>query len=85
MTHETVYLVNTHKDSFRPGEPAIVKGVHMVKPSRELDPRLCYYIEYMDGYKDWLPIKRQGYEFKLATLSEILNGEIPEVKSFKIN
>ena len=85
MIHEIVYYVATHKDLFRPGEPAIVKGIHMVRPSAKLEPRLCYHIEFMDGKEDWIPIKDRDRYFKLATLSQILNGVIPEIKSFKIN
>lgn len=54
----------THSFGFRAGEWADITGVSMAKPS-DLEPRLCFTVEYADGTIDSIPIDDTlNYELK---------------------
>ena len=55
-----VYLRNTHRYGFRPGECAEILGVVSFTPDGS-DARACYHIEYADGIKDHVAIDDSGY------------------------
>lgn len=76
---EKVFAVGIHRYMFRAGKPAEIKGFKMVKPNEKSESRLCYEVEFSDGYKDWFPISEVDKTFKIITFENILKGEIPKV------
>ena len=58
MQIETIkpFVVGKHRYSFRPNESAEVIGAIMVRPNRDIKPRLCLKIKYADGFVDYMPI-----------------------------
>ena len=79
MKREKVYLVGTHRYSFRAGEPAEIIGVEMTTP-KQLLPRLSYHIRFSDYVEDWVAIDDGDY-YKIITFTDIINGKIPQVTS----
>jgi hypothetical protein len=77
MTRDKAYLVGVHRYSHKTGVPAEIVGVEMVKPSDDLEPRLCYHVRWFDMCEDWIAI--DGGHFKIISFTDILNGNIPEV------
>lgn len=57
MKQEKVYYIAKDTSNFRPGHPALVKGIRMCTPdSLGAEPRLCYKLQYIDGVIDYTPI-----------------------------
>ncbi len=81
-----VYLVGTHRYSFRAGTPAEVTGVAMVQPEvsgRVRGPRPCFRIQFEDGKEDLVPIRDDQNRvlsfYKLISEEDVKAGRIPEI------
>ena len=77
MKKESVYLVGTHRYSFRAGEIAKIIGVKIVTPDN-LKPRLCYHVEYADGVQDFVQIYN-NCDFEIITQNDIINKNVPKI------
>ncbi len=81
---EKIFVVGTHRYSFRAGTPAEVIGVVMCTPEG-LDPRPGFVIRFEDGTEDTVQIfsapnsKRKNPHYELLTEADIQAGRIPEV------
>jgi hypothetical protein len=72
MKIEKVYLIQTHRISFRPGEPAVILGVEMCTPDGgNKEPRLCYHIEYPDYAEDFVAIEDNAGAYEILTIEKI--------------
>ena len=71
MKIETLYIVATHKDRFRPGELSIIIGIKMITPSNDLPPRIGYQIQFDDGIIDYVPIKEEVKTYEIGTIRQI--------------
>ncbi len=84
MKREEIFLVGTHRYSFRPCQPAKIVGVTMGTPDG-LGSRPCFVVLFRDNKQDFVPIfgeppstvKNPDYEF--VTESDISAGKIPAV------
>ncbi len=63
------YLVGTNIHSFRSGEPALIKGVVWSYP-KDLERRLCYVVEYDDGFIDYVAMHDKE-NYKVLTFLEM--------------
>lgn len=79
MTHEKVFLVGIHRNSFRAGEPAEIIGLKMCQPSEMAEPRLCYEVEFGDGVIDYVPLS-DNLNFDIISWNNLINGDIPMVR-----
>ncbi len=81
---EKLFLVGTHRYSFRAGTPAEVIGVNMSTPENK-EPRPCFVIRFADGEEDMTPIfsepgsTEKGKYYELLTEADVRAGKIPEV------
>jgi len=68
---EKAYIIGVHKDTFRPGEPAIIKNVKYTTPVN-LKRRLGYEVEYMDGFMDYIAVSEvENGNNKIVSISGI--------------
>jgi len=72
MKTEKIFIIGTHKDSFRSGELSEIIGVKNVSPSFKHDWRLCYEVEFTDGVVDYIPVSEIGYNYRIVKASAIL-------------
>ena len=81
------YCVGIHRNSFRPGEPALVTGVKFCTP-HGLPSRPCFQLKFKDGFKDQIPIfaGRNGNDANepnphivLISEDDVKAGNIPKV------
>jgi hypothetical protein len=76
MTREDVYVVGVSRSSFRFGEPAKVTGVVMCKPKEDSTPRLCYCVEFSDGFGDYIPVESvECGDYDLALFGDVMSGK----------
>jgi hypothetical protein len=54
--------VRIRQEGFRPDTIALLTGIKNIKPSKDLDWRLCYECTYIDGVIDYVPIHANQYE-----------------------
>jgi hypothetical protein len=81
---EKLFLVGTHRYSFRAGTPAEIVGTTMITPEGH-EPRPCFVVKFDDGTEDMVSIftvpgstnKNSHYEF--ITEADVRAGKIPEV------
>jgi len=78
MIIDKVYLVGVHRYSNKAGIPAEIIGVKMIKPSEDLEPRLCYHIQWSDLCEDWVAVD-DAEHFEIITFTDIVNGNIPKI------
>lgn len=79
-TKEKCYLVGTHTNCYRAGEPSEIIGVKYSQPSKELETRLCYVVEFSDGYTDLIPVSEIGRSYEIITFFDIVNDNIPTLQ-----
>jgi hypothetical protein len=77
IKRDKVYFIGIHRYSHKSGIPAEIIGVEMITP-QDLEPRLCYHIEWSDKTEDWVQID-DVTNYKIITFSDILNNNIPSV------
>jgi hypothetical protein len=81
---EKLFVVGTHRYSFRAGTPAEVIGVAMFTPEG-MEPRPGFILRFEDGTEDTLPIFaasssiEKNPHFEFITEADIHVGRIPEV------
>lgn len=73
---EKAFIIGTHRNSFRSGEPAEVLGLSFVTPPGDY-PRPCYHIRFADGKEDYTAVLDVS-NYELITEPECF-GETPEV------
>lgn len=73
---EKVYLVGTHRYSFRGGEPARI--VELVFLPHGKEKRVCYVIKFSDSVEDTRAVKDHQY-FEIVSEQDVLNNKIPPV------
>ena len=88
MEGKKLYLVGTHRDSFRAGEPAEVIGVEMIESDSE--PDHCFKLRFEDGAESFTPIFQffaaapcglaKNHHYELITEQEVRDGKLPEVR-----
>ena len=65
-----IFYIGTHPDSYRSGEPALVKGLLM-----SIDDRVCFELEYADGSTDFCPVSDMD-NYKIVSGNKIINKYI---------
>ena len=85
MKEEKLYLVGTHRGSFRPGEPAEIIGTVMVETAND-GLRPCFKVRFNDGQEDTttifaIPGNSQliNPHYKLISEADVRAGRIPTV------
>ncbi len=82
---EKLFLVGTHRYSFKAGKPAEIVGVAMITPDGSDEPRPCFKIRFKDGTGDFVPIfVAPGSDiinshYELISEEDVRAGRIPEV------
>jgi hypothetical protein len=68
---QKAFLIGTHSNSFRPGEPAKIIGVVFVTPDG-FPARVCYEVLYKDGRKDFVALS-DSLNFQIVSEDEVEN------------
>lgn len=78
LTVEKAFLIGTHRDSFRRGEPAEIVGCRFVQPNK-LASRLCYQVRFRDGFEDDVAVEdAANFEIVSETEAEIVLATLGE-------
>lgn len=77
MKTEKAYIIGTHPYSFRSGEPAEIIGVKLVTPSSDIKCRLCYEIEFSDGFKDSIAVE-DASNYTIVQFSDLVDEHLGE-------
>jgi hypothetical protein len=59
---DDVYIYGVHPYAFRTGKIAKVIGMKWVQPDYHKSWRLCYQVEYYDGFVDYVPVSEVSLE-----------------------
>jgi len=75
MIRYGTYLIPVHMDAYKhkgyenEGE---ITGIHSVKPNFNSDYRLCYVVQYPDGFEDLVPISEVKHgNYKIVGRNEL--------------
>jgi len=75
MIRYGTYLIPVHMDAYKhkgyenEGE---ITGIHNVKPNFNSDYRLCYVVQYPDGFEDLVPISEVEHgNYKIVGRNEL--------------
>ena len=71
MKTAKLFLVVTHRYSYKAGEVAEIIGVTMATPDKSTLPRPCFTLLFKDGTKDSIPIfaNEKDWKEKIHTMS----------------
>jgi hypothetical protein len=72
------YYVGTHRYSYHTGVPAKIIGIKYIKPKPNLDERLCYHLEWLNGDTDYANIS-DGKNYIIITEKQYLNNDYLKV------
>lgn len=70
IKEKTAYIVGLHPYSYNSGKRAMIVGVRLIKPSKNLDWRPCFMVSHTNGKIDYIPISEIGTNYKIVTKSE---------------
>lgn len=66
---QETYLVQSHRYSFRSGEPAMITGVRWVEVNGV--GRACFVIRYADEVTDFVPVDDRDAGYKFLSKSDV--------------
>ncbi len=78
LKRRVAYLVNVHRHSFRPGEPAKIVGVFIVTPPGTNIPRPCFRVRFRDGKVDYVPVSGTA-NFRIISEEDLRASRVPAV------
>lgn len=68
------YLFSKNVNNYRSVDNREIVGLRMVKPSEELEKRLCYDVEFEDGERDYIPVSEIDMNYDLVTSDYIIKN-----------